>query len=110
MTEPVQKAWCFVCGVEIRRSTMPPAIWVHNDMDGLRDHDALPDIDEAVREAVAAYIDESTDRVFNAGVKEARKAVADMRAKARQPRYDIGLEAALVAIDEIINESHGRTT
>jgi hypothetical protein len=56
MSNPIQTAWCFICGNEIRRSTIPPAIWVHNDMGGLRDHDALPDVDEAVRDALAAVV------------------------------------------------------
>jgi hypothetical protein len=51
---PIQTAYCFYCGVEIRRSTVPPAIWVHNDYHGLREHDALPDVDEAVRDALLA--------------------------------------------------------
>lgn len=35
---------------------------------------------------------------------DARAAVARMRAAARQPAYDLGLEAALVAIDALIHD------
>lgn len=59
--KPIQTAWCFHCGVEIRRAQIPPLIWVHNDMGGLRDHDALPDVDEAVRDALGGAVQRVTD-------------------------------------------------
>ena len=44
-TRPIQYSACFICGDPIRRATIPPLIWVHNDMGGLRDHVAIPDVD-----------------------------------------------------------------